>query len=128
VEPTDWSAEYLALASRGNGRAGRAADRLAASRLKDTTPSAPLDRYAGTFTSDVYGDVRVRREGPGLVLDYSPTYVADLEHWHHDTFRAVWRRPGAGRSFVTFTLDELARITALDLEDFGNFARRGEGR
>lgn len=124
VEPTDWSAEYLELAHRGDQRAAQSADRLAASRIQGTTPSVPLERYEGTFTNDVYGDIRVRREGEGLVLDYAPMYVADLEHWHHDTFRAVWRRPGAGRSFITFSLDERARITALDLEDFGTFARR----
>ncbi|HKJ01090.1 MAG TPA: DUF3471 domain-containing protein, partial [Longimicrobiales bacterium] len=127
LEPTDWSAAYLELAHRGDARAERAADRLAASRIPGTSPSVPLDRYEGTFANDIFGSVRVRREGDGLVLDYSPTYVGDLEHWHHDTFRAVWRRPGAGRSFVTFTLDERARITALDLEDFGSFARREEG-
>lgn len=123
VEPTDWSAEYLALARRSEGRSARSAEELEAARLQGTKPSVEMDRYAGTYSSDLFGDMRVTREGAGLVLHYSSQYVADLEHWHHDTFRAVWRRPGAGRSFVTFALDERARITDVEVDDFGHFRR-----
>lgn len=127
VEPTDWNAEYLELARRGNERSERSRRELAEARLPETQPSMPLDRYAGTYENDLYGTVRLALEGGKLVLDYAPQYVADLEHWHHDVFRAVWRRPGAGTSFVSFSLDERARITALDLEDFGGFRRAREG-
>ena len=30
--------------------------------------------------------------------------VADLEHWHYDTFRMVWRNPAQREEFVTFRL------------------------
>ncbi len=39
---------------------------------------------------NLFGDVRVDLENGRLVLHYSPDYVADLEYWHYDTFRA-WR-------------------------------------
>jgi hypothetical protein len=58
------------------------------------------------------------------VLHYAPDYVADLEHWHHDTFRAVWRRPGFGTAFVTFALDARARPVSVEVEDFGEFRRK----
>jgi len=85
-----------------------------------------LDAYAGTYENDLYGDVQVSVAGGKLVLQYSPAYVGDLEHWHHDTFRTVWRPVGAGRSFVSFSLDERARITALELDGFGTFTKRVE--
>lgn len=121
---TDWNAEYLALARRGDERSARSAAELEAARLQNTTPSLKPEGYAGTYASDLYGEVTVAVEDGGLVLRYSDNYVADLEHWHHDTFRALWRRAGAGRSFVTFAMDERARITELDLDGFGNFARQ----
>jgi hypothetical protein len=71
----------------------------------------------------VYGDIVLEVEDGGLVLRYAPDYVADLERWHHDTFRAVWRRTGFGRAFVTFTLDSRARAAALQLDGFGTFRR-----
>jgi hypothetical protein len=30
------------------------------------------------------------------------TQVLDLEHWHHDTFRASWRNPAQREKFVWF--------------------------
>ena len=122
---TDWSGEYLALAQRGNERSAQSARDLDAARLQGTAPSLEADRYAGTFTNALYGDLRVREEGGRLVLDYAPEYVGDLEHWHHDTFRVVWRRAGFGRGFVTFSLDQRARITGLELDGFGSFRRSG---
>lgn len=120
----DWSAEYLALARRSRERGEERAAELEASRVEGTRPSLPLEAYAGTYSDSLYGDVRIEREGSGLVLRYAePHYVADLEHWHHDTFRAVWRRPGFGRSFVTFTLDARARASAVDVAGFTTFRR-----
>jgi CubicO group peptidase (beta-lactamase class C family) len=123
-KPVDWSAEYLALARRSDARAERREQELEASRLRGSTPSLPLDDYAGTYSSDLWGDLKVTHEAGGLVLRYSSEFIADLEHWHHDIFRAKWRRAGDGRSFATFTLDEHGRIVSVDLEDFGTFRRR----
>ncbi len=119
----DWSGEYLALARRSSERSAQSARELEQSRVRGTTPSLQLGDYAGTYDNELYGEVRVTEEGGKLVLTYSPEYVADLEHWHHDTFRASWRRPGAGRAFVTFTLDRRGRSAELDLEGFGEFGR-----
>ncbi|MCG6956672.1 MAG: serine hydrolase [Gemmatimonadetes bacterium] len=123
-KPVDWNAEYLTLARRSEARAAHREQELEASRLQGTTLSLPLDAYAGTYSSDLWGDLTVTHEGSGLVLHYSPDFVADLEHWHHDIFRAKWRRAGDGRSFATFALDERGRIVSVDLEDFGTFRRK----
>lgn len=119
----DWSAEYLASTRRGDQRSASQARELAASRKPSTQPSLALDQYAGSYTSEVYGDVPVVLENGKLVLRYSDDYTADLEHWHHDTFSAKWRRAGSGRSFVTFSLDSRARVAGLELNEIGE-ARR----
>lgn len=117
--PRDWSSEYLTNARRGDERSAAQARDLAASRLKETSPSLPLERYAGSYESEVYGPVPVLMEHGKLVLKYSEDFTADLEHWHQDTFVAKWRRAGSGRSFVTFSLDNRARVTGLDLDEIG---------
>jgi hypothetical protein len=119
----DWSAEYLELAQRGRERSAESARELEQGRIAGTTPSLAPTAYAGTYTSELYGDVRVTAESGRLVLSYAPDYIADLEHWHHDTFRGTWRRPGFGRGFVTFGLDRRGRASRLELEGFGEFAR-----
>jgi CubicO group peptidase (beta-lactamase class C family) len=126
MQPVDWSAEMLAQTRQGNERSARSAQELDSARIQGTSPPVALDAYAGTYVQDLYGEVQVEVEGGKLVLTYSPQYVGDLEHWHHDTFRTVWRNPGAGRSFVRFSLDERARITALELDGFGTFTKKVE--
>jgi CubicO group peptidase (beta-lactamase class C family) len=124
LPPRDWSGDYLALARRAEERSAEQRRRAEAARIAGTRPSLPLDAYAGTYSSDLFGAMQLNREADGLVLRYAPDYVADVEHWHHDTFRAVWRRPGFGSAFVTFTVDPRARAAVMEVEDFGRFERR----
>ncbi len=41
----------------------------------------------------MYGDATVSNENGKLVLRLlpAPNFVADLEHWHYNTFRIKWR-------------------------------------
>jgi CubicO group peptidase (beta-lactamase class C family) len=119
----DWSGEYLAIARRGEERSALQAAEVEAARLPGTRPSLAPEAYTGTYESDLFGELTLRQENGRLVLDYSPEYTADLEHWHHDTFRATWRRPGAGRAFATFALDARGRVASLDFGDLGIFRR-----
>lgn len=119
----DWSGEYLELARRSEATSARQAAELETSRMTGTQPSLAADAYAGTYRNDVYGDVVIEATGAGLALRYAPEYVADLEHWHHDTFRGRWRSTGFGTAFVTFGLDSRARVATLELEGFGTFRR-----
>jgi CubicO group peptidase (beta-lactamase class C family) len=123
IPKTDWSGLYLELERRSAEQSDARAARAAASRIEGTRPSLQLADYAGTYTDSLYGEVEVRLEESGLVLDYSPDYVADLEHWHLDTFRAAWRNAGYGHSMVTFHLDLQGRVAELELEGFSTFDR-----
>ncbi|MES2176398.1 MAG: serine hydrolase [Gemmatimonadota bacterium] len=119
----DWSAEYLEVAKRGDERSLAQSRALDSARVKNTTPSLALEQYAGNYTNEVYGDVSIVVENGHLVMRYSDDYTADLEHWHHDTFSAKWRRTGFGRSFATFTLDSRARVATLELDELGVLRR-----
>jgi CubicO group peptidase (beta-lactamase class C family) len=123
LPPRDWSAEYLALARRSANAADSRATSLEAQRIHGTRPALQLAEYAGTYSDALYGDVRVDLEGGRLVLRYSPDYVADLEHWHHDTFRANWRSTGFGHSLVTFSMNARGQPARLELDGFTTFRR-----
>jgi CubicO group peptidase (beta-lactamase class C family) len=115
IPETDWSGEYLASARRSTG-----GDREP-SRTQGTRPSLPLDAFTGTFSDNLFGDIRVDLENGALVLYFSPDYVADLEHWHYNTFRAVWRTTGFGHAFLTFAQDARGAPRTLELEGFTTF-------
>lgn len=117
---TDWSGRYLALDQESSGDSESAGP----VRVDGTQPTFDLERYAGTYSDPLYGDAVVEIVDGGLVLRYSPEYVADLEHWHYDTFRATWRPTGFGSTFATFSLDHLGEIEEMELRGFTTFERQ----
>ena len=121
----DWNAE--AKAQVGRNKAADAAERakVDAARVPNTKPSLDLARYAGTYSSQMYGDVTVTNENGKLVLRLgpAPNFVADLEHWHYDTFQIHWRPTvnyNFPRGFVTFTIAEDATTDQLKIDQPNN--------
>src|SRR5690606_17113462 len=105
IEGDDWHQASLERYLERKAAAQAERDAIHAARIPDTRPSAPLARFQGSFEDDLYADAQVRLENGHLVLQLwnDPEQVADLEHWHHDTFRAVWRNRAMGEEFVWFT-------------------------
>ncbi|AOH35888.1 serine hydrolase [Luteimonas sp. JM171] len=101
-------------------KAGLEAERAAihAARVRGTRPSGPLQDFEGRYDDALYADARVHGEDGALVLTLwdDPLQVADLEHWHHDTFRAVWRNPAMREEFVWFTRGRDGRIDQLHID------------
>ena len=91
-------------------------------RIEGTSPGRSIDEYAGTYRDDFYGDVVVRNESSGLVLEYAGGHRAELEHWHHETFRAHWgdvmrsliSTTFGWQRFVTFHLGHDGKVKALE--------------
>jgi CubicO group peptidase (beta-lactamase class C family) len=100
---------------RSAARAQATRDSIHAARIPNTTPSAPLAAYTGGFEDDLYGKAAIRLEGGQLVLQFwgDETQELVLEHWHHDTFRGVWKNPAQREKFVWFTRDSDGQIDAL---------------
>jgi CubicO group peptidase (beta-lactamase class C family) len=120
----DWSAELKPLYDSLAQEARQAAAKEKASRVPNTHPSLALESYAGVYGDSLYGTAEVRREEHGLVLEQSPRLVADLLHWHYDTFRAVWRSRWLHPSLVTFRLGSDGTVAALDWGEGHVLARR----
>ncbi len=122
--PEDWNARLLAARDAAIASAETARAQVEAARVPDTSPSRPLDRYAAAYDHPMYGTVTVSAGPRGLVLERGQALVADLEHWHYDTFRTVWRDAALGSSFVVFSLDARARPARLELPGMGTFERQ----
>ncbi len=121
-EPRDWSADLDSLYD-GLAEAGRRAREAAeARRVEGTSPSRPLDAYAGTYVHRLLGDVVVTHEGDALRLRFG-RLGGGLEHWHYDTFRLRWDAAWRGTAAVTFRLDAAGRVSGLDVAG-AEFERR----
>jgi len=124
--PKDWAGDML-KALKGLEDQGKAAQKKAEeSRVKGTQPSLALEKYAATYKDEAFGDAKVTLENGKLVMR-TPAFVADLEHWHYDTFRAIFRDNGlTGKALATFTLNSQAKTDALNIPDMGLTLKRSE--
>lgn len=114
----DWSAEYLRSSSSSSPS-------RADSKPQPSNPSLDIASYAGVYSDSLYGDIYINLEEDGLVLRYSPDYVADLEHWENDTFRAVWRSTGFGSTMATFSVKD-DEVESMSLRGFTTFSFSGD--
>ena len=119
----DWSSEILKVAKGLEDQAKAAEKKSEADRVKGSSPSLALDKYAGTFQSEMYGESKVGFVDNKLVVSFGPNYTGDLEHWHFDTFRVKWRDPSQGRGFVNFKLNSQGKADLLTIEGISDFTR-----
>jgi CubicO group peptidase (beta-lactamase class C family) len=116
----DWAAEYLGRARKARQNSEAKRRERDAARVAGTSPSKPLENYAGTYGGPMYGDARVRLEDGALVLELLPNedLVADLAHWHYDTFHVEWREEFAwfDDGWIQFLLDLDGRVVEMKMD------------
>jgi CubicO group peptidase (beta-lactamase class C family) len=117
---TDWAAAYRAASASGDAQVDSTLRAQDAARAKDSKPSLPLARYAGTYTDAMYGDASIALENgtPVLRFSRSPAYVGDLAHWHYDTFVVRWRQRSLADAFVSFRLAPDGAIENFSMKAF----------
>jgi hypothetical protein len=113
----------LALEQRTRGIAAQTAatTRRDSARLRGTSPSLALAKYAGTYSDAMYGDVSVSVDGSRLVLGWQ-SFRQPLEHWHLATFRGTATQ-GSPLSTVmaTFHLDARGQPSAIAIDGLATF-------
>ena len=119
----DWSVAYLAERQRLQARADSLKAKVEAAHVKGTKPSLPLEKYVGVYTDSLYGPLTITLEQGHLVATRNAAFVADLEHWDYDNFRAVWRDHTLGKQFFTFEIDPMGQASALKVEELDTFER-----
>jgi len=124
---TDWSARLRGRFQETIERSDARQREMEEARVTGTNPSLPLERYAGTYRHEMYGELEVEMEDEHLTAQRGPNFVGDLEHWHYDTFRIHWRDETMGDAFITFELDARGRPVRADVQGLGEVERVGTG-
>jgi len=111
----DYSADLLKT-YKSLVEAGAAAEKKAdAERVLNTKPSLELAKYVGTYTSELYGDVKITMDGDRLKMAFGPAFVTPLEHWNYDTFRGRFFAAGVSKPSVTFAINAQGKADSLTL-------------
>lgn len=109
----DWLTAYRTVKARADSANAAAEKKTAASRDSLSTPSLPLERYAGRYTDRWYGDITIEVRDGQLFLQMVPTPSLGgfLEHYQYDTFIARWSDPEMrADAFVTFSLTPEGKV------------------
>ncbi|MFQ5536824.1 MAG: serine hydrolase [Gemmatimonadota bacterium] len=101
-EPRDWSAELKVLYDSIAAEGKKAREAALARRVEGTHPAHELDAYVGSYASDLYGVLKITRDGDGLRADWGPGMKGTLTHWNFETFRITWDARWRGSELVTF--------------------------
>lgn len=110
----DWSAELLTLYGSIQQQAEQRERKADSTRVLGTKPSLPLAAYVGTYADPLYGRADVTMQNGTLRVSVNNLSTARLNHWHYDTFRAVydqfWNRPDP----ITFVLGPDGKVARLE--------------
>ncbi len=82
---TPWSERYRTEYLKSKADAKRSIDSVAATQVKNTTPSHPLKDYTGKYTNPIYGELMIELENDLLVLAVR-NQRSILHHFHYDQF------------------------------------------
>ncbi len=91
MPPIDLDSANKKLLAEFLAREADAAKRRAAARDGSKKPTLPLRQYCGRYQGKFELVARLEMEAENLTLRYG-NHVADLTHWHGDTFRARLRQ------------------------------------
>ncbi|MFT3885156.1 MAG: serine hydrolase [Flavobacteriales bacterium] len=116
---TDPAKDLLARMRARDARDAQRRDRRKAARVPNTTPSAPLASYTGTYTDKVYGDATIALKDGQLTLsfpDAKALFTGPLDHWHYDTF--VWKHadPFLEEGYITFSFNTDHEVTGFKVD------------
>lgn len=119
LPPREWDARL-----RSGGQAPAVAPAGEVARPASPSVWLPLDKYAGTYSDSLNGDVKVSLQNGKLMLTYHPGFTAVLEPWQFNTFLVDWQQAGLysnGQHFATFSVDNNGRPTEVSVTMLGVF-------
>ena len=120
VDGKDWIADNLKSFKSSQERKTQAKAKWVGERVPNTKPSLAEADYAGTYGGAMYGNATVTQEDGKLVLRLLPNkdLVADLSHWHHDTYVLKWRQDMSwfDEGTVNFILDASGKVSEMKID------------
>ncbi len=88
LAPIDWAGEALKKKQTAKQAAKVAKTKKTAMRRPGTSPSHPLEEYAGVYEHPGYGEAQVELRDGKLTFRFNGI-DAELEHWHFEVWNAL---------------------------------------
>ena len=118
----DWNLFFLERQRTQKAEQAKKEQSFEKARVSGTKPTLPVDRYAGNFRNEHYGEISVVNNGNlELNLVEHPGIECNLEHWHYDTFLCDWNDVEFGKTLIQFDIDHSGAASKVSFkvrEDF----------
>lgn len=117
-DPEDWHEKYLTEFREKYNEVSERRERIHNERRVNTQPSISAEELSGSYYDNLYGNITVTLQDDNVSIIFwdDDSLIADLEHWHYDTYRAVWRNPAQREKFVWFDQDKTGKVHAINVE------------
>lgn len=115
----DWIGEYSAIRTRSESYEETSNRKRIESRVAGTKPSLDPAGYTGIFRDKSYGDAEIKIDGGKLMLTFLPSktvFTGELEHWHYDTFKVVFKDEYLTFGLITFSFDSEGKVTGFKID------------
>jgi hypothetical protein len=115
----DWIGEYSSMAERSEAYEIKMNKERTESRVEGTVQSLPAEGYTGVFRDKSYGDAEISMENGKLKLVFLPAkkvFSGNLEHWHFNTFKVVFKDEFLTFGLVTFSFDSGGKVTGFKID------------
>jgi hypothetical protein len=89
------------------------------SKTPKTKPSLEIQKYAGTYSDKMYGDILINyieKGGLEISFSHSKIFTGKLEHWHFDTFKIDWNDIRVPDGFLTFNFNSKREILGFSID------------
>lgn len=113
VPEVDWNAKMQETIGAIFGQMGAAMQAKEEARVKDTTPSKPLEELAGTYSAPAFGTLNLQAAN-GMLMGTLNEYQAMFNHYHYDTFDFILPLMGVNLPAV-FQYDETGNVVGISI-------------
>jgi CubicO group peptidase (beta-lactamase class C family) len=116
---TPWAQRYRETYVVEKARGRRLADSVKATQVKNTNPSHPLSAYEGTYTNNIYGNIKVELVNGELVFLFRRQRSV-LKHFHYDQFITDDKDSDAQDFRLQFMINDKGDIDRISTRPFGD--------
>jgi CubicO group peptidase (beta-lactamase class C family) len=118
-EEKDWSADFLTMIEQREEQSKMQEKKAEESRVKDSSPTLPLEDYLGVYHCEMYGDARVWMEGDQMMVHLGPTdiFIGHLSHWQYNTWKVELKKvPALPSGLINFVIDDKGDVFEMQMD------------
>jgi CubicO group peptidase (beta-lactamase class C family) len=115
----DWIGEYYSIRQLSEANELNSNKKRIESRIQGTKPSLNPEGYTGAYRDKSYGDAEITFNEGKLNLVFLPAkdvFSGELEHWHYDTFKVVFKDEYLTFGLVTFNFNSEGIVTGFKID------------